>query len=504
MAYHDNEPFRFSPTDVARVREVFLQSGYNLKGVQEALGLENLFALGSQDIEMLVRRTCEPTQLNTLIHWFMLGLPVEAQRAKASVAPMQLAEWVEGGLLDFDGTVATAGVAITPYQNLLFAYDLPPRADRQPLNNYVMGVGTSSMTLANITIRSPRQATLDLGAGCGIQALVAASHSQRVVAADRNVRAVEFTRFNAALNGMQHIDCRAGDLFHPVRGEQFDLVVSNPPFVISPEAKFIYRDSGMHGDQICQRIVEEVPPYLAEGGYCQLLCNWAHFQGQDWRDRLAGWFEKTGCDAWVLCSETHDAETYATTWIKHTEGKHTQQFAERFREWMNYYHRQNIDAMSAGVITLRKASGRKNWFHAEEAPEQMLGPCGSDVLRGFALWDFLEVLPKEESLLDIRLRVSPDLRLQQQCRPGERGWLPVEEQLYLTRGLAYRGSVDRPVADLVGRCDGSKRLGELIAELAANYEIAIDALAPACLRVVRKLIERGFLWPADWGDNIPA
>lgn len=79
MAYHDNEPFRFSPADVARVHEVFLQAGYNLQGVQESLGVENIFALGSQDLELLVRRTSEPTQLNTLIHWFMLGLPVEAQ-----------------------------------------------------------------------------------------------------------------------------------------------------------------------------------------------------------------------------------------------------------------------------------------------------------------------------------------------------------------------------------------------------------------------------------------
>ena len=69
----------------------------------------------------------------------------------------------------------------------------------------------------------------------------------------------------------------------------FDLVVSNPPFVISPRGELAYRDSGLAGDEVCRRIVVEAPRHLAAGGVCQLLANWLHVRGEDWRDRLASW-----------------------------------------------------------------------------------------------------------------------------------------------------------------------------------------------------------------------
>lgn len=60
--------------------------------------------------------------------------------------------------------------------------------------------------------------------------------------------------------------------------------------------KYIYRDSCMEADQIYQKIVRQAPQFLNEGGYCQMLCNWAENEGQDWRERLHRWFEGTGCD----------------------------------------------------------------------------------------------------------------------------------------------------------------------------------------------------------------
>jgi hypothetical protein len=53
----------------------------------------------------------------------------------------------------------------------------------------------------------------------------------------------------------------------------------------------------MHGDQFCQKIVREVPQFPCQGGYCQILCHWAHYAGQDWQDRLVSWFEGAGCGA---------------------------------------------------------------------------------------------------------------------------------------------------------------------------------------------------------------
>ena len=108
------------------------------------------------------------------------------------------------------------------------------------------------------------EAALDLGTGCGIQALLAAKHSARVVATDVNERALAFAAFNAALNGIDVVEFRQGDLFEPVAGERFGLLVANPPYVISPDATYTYRDSGVPRDELCRRIVE--PSRAPRGG----------------------------------------------------------------------------------------------------------------------------------------------------------------------------------------------------------------------------------------------
>ena len=117
----------------------------------------------------------------------------------------------------------------------------------------------------------------------------------------------------------------------------------------------------MEADNICRKIVKEVPQYLKEGGFCQILCNWVEKNDRDWADQLEEWFTNTGCDAWVMRSETRDAATYASTWIRHTDKKLTDdQFIVRYNEWLDYYQQQGIDAMGACIITMRKSSSHSN------------------------------------------------------------------------------------------------------------------------------------------------
>ena len=250
-----------------------------------------------------------------------------------------------------------------------------------------MGIGKSTMMLCNMTVRRPSRLTLDLGCGCGFQATMASRHSERVVALDLNPRAVRLARFNAALNGLTNLEFVEGDLFGPVEGRLFDLVVSNPPFVISPEKQYAYRDSGMEGDAVCRKIVRDVPRFLAEGGICQILCNWAVRNGEDWRKNLEGWFAGTGCDAWVLRSETTEVESYASTWIRHTELRDTDRHAHRFEEWMEHYGKLGIETVCFGFILMRKRGGGANWYRAEVSPDHRSrdDAAARDILRGDAL-----------------------------------------------------------------------------------------------------------------------
>src|SRR5690606_6221158 len=145
--------------------------------------------------------------------------------------------------------------------------------------------------------------TLDLGTGCGIQALHAARHSDAVVATDISRRALAFAGFNAALAGVQ-LQLRHGSLLEPARDGGFDLVVSNPPFVISPGApRLEYRDGGRSGDDLVRDLVLDVGRVLAPGGVAQLLGNWEHRTGEGWQERVGSWLaaadEAVGMDGWV-------------------------------------------------------------------------------------------------------------------------------------------------------------------------------------------------------------
>jgi methylase of polypeptide subunit release factors len=76
---------------------------------------------------------------------------------------------------------------------------------------------------------------LDLGTGQGFHAMVAAGHCGRIIATDVNPRALTFARWGIEANAIDNVDLRQGSLFEPVASEApFDLIVSNPPFIISP------------------------------------------------------------------------------------------------------------------------------------------------------------------------------------------------------------------------------------------------------------------------------
>src|SRR5205085_7369665 len=181
--------------------------------------------------------------------------------------------------------------------------EAPHRADQ------VLGMSAPTRVLANLTVRRHVDSALDIGTGCGVQALLAARHARGVTAIDINPRALEFGRFNALLNGFPDVEFRQGDLFEPVEGESFDLVVCNPPYVISPETDYAFRDSGLPGDSFCEGLVRRLPEFMNEGAYAHVLVSWVH-EGEDGERPLRDWVEGGGCDAILFHYVTHEPVAY--------------------------------------------------------------------------------------------------------------------------------------------------------------------------------------------------
>jgi hypothetical protein len=485
-------------TDYRRARDVLARADFTQRGIGERLGRRDFLISSALDLPPWLERTSGLAPLDTLIRLFVLGTPVPADAAVRALRPMPLEAWVEAGLLfpaDGDGRIAPR-VRLLPFETLLVATDRPRVRARDARPDHVMPLSLTTVQLAHATLRTPSRRTLDLGTGCGVLGLLAASHSERVVATDCNPRAVAFARFNARLNGMDNVDCREGDLFEPVADERFDLVVSNPPFVIAPTQRFLFRDSGMRGDEFCRRLIRAMPAFLEDGGHGQLVCNFAHREGSDWKESLTPWFEGLPCDVIVWLQRIEDISEYAMTWLISTETHDVEELPALYDTWLRYYRDQKLEAVSYLLVTLRRTGRRGHWIRIDDTPRRIAGPCGGELLETFAFQERRGRFADDDRLLAACLRLAPDVHVRQRRAMTSEGLRPIETELEKTGGSRFTLRIEPHVAGLVARCDGNRSVRELLAGMAeALGEAALPQ--PDGLRLVRALMDRAILLPGD-------
>src|SRR5215210_6059141 len=296
--------------DVTRLRAVLDDAGYTAERVREALGLEATRRVQRSDLPVHRRRLRGTTKLESLLRLFWLGDAVGRAEAARALAPLELAVAARLGVVAEGEPGVRAGLRLVPFDPLVLACDRDDAAGA----DYVPGVHPPSVTLANLTLRREVESAADVAAGCGPQALLTAAHTDRLVATDLNGRALRFLAFNAQLNGIGNVECRPGSLFEPLADERFDLLVCNPPYVISPDSSYRYRDAGLEGDSISREVVRGAASHLADGGFAHLLVSWIRAPGEDWRDPLVRWLDGSECDAWLLHSGSEDPLTAAATW----------------------------------------------------------------------------------------------------------------------------------------------------------------------------------------------
>lgn len=494
-ALHSGELKATSAEDLRRFREVLAAANYTGPGHTEFLVPFELAA--PRNVPHLLRIAGAECELKTLMLMFLFGVPTDAAAARQAVHPVPLEALEEMGLLQLAAGVATAKVALVPFENLVLAVDLHEKIYNGAPADVVMGMTRSTLELGNITIRRPSRNTLDFGTGSGIQGFLAAPHSERVYGIDCSSRALNFARFSAALNRISNIEFIEGDGFDAIPGLRFDLIVANPPFAVTPERRYVYRDSGMHLDAFAESLIRRAPEFLEEGGFFQCQCDWVHITGGNWQGRLSAWVDGLGCDAWIIRQQTLPPPVYAEGWIRSTEQDDHATTLRLCEEWSAFYRRENVEAISTGFICLRRASGRRNWLRIDDPPEEISERAGDAIMLGFALRDFLEGVHHDETLLKAKLRTSPDARLAREAAWSPDGWQGVGSKIALARGLSYMANIDAPIANLMAHCDGEHTLGDLLSQMGKGLGVAVERLIPATLPLVRQLIERGFLLPTE-------
>lgn len=504
-----------SPDRAARLREALLAADFTADGLLERLGATAYAALARSETVPAVRATRGDTPLDALIRLFLLqgSVPADAVR---TVLPLD--ECLADGWLVLDGPAAAgaetvpggaivrAAVDVRPYggpegEDWFIVSDLgcavggAAGAGGQD-EGVVLGVGGASTTLAGITVRTPVATALDLGTGSGIQALHAARHATRVTATDLNPRALAFTRLTLALSGMPEAELLEGSLFEPVpAGAAYDLIVSNPPFVISPGARLTYRDGGMGGDDLCRTLVRQAGERLNDGGYAQFLANWQHVEGEEWQDRVRSWVP-AGCDAWIVQREAQDVTQYAELWLRDS-GDHRGdpgRYAARYEEWLDEFEARRTKAVGFGWITLRKSGADQPSVVVEEWPHPVEQPLGDTVVAHFARQDYLRT-HDDAALLAAHFVLAPEVVQEQVGPPGAED--PEHVVLRQNRGMRRATRVDTVGAGFAGACDGTLAAGRIldaIAQLLGEDPVLLRDRTPAALRA---LVGEGFLEPLD-------
>ena len=477
----------------ARLREALERAGFTAERVEAELGTHELSSRPG-DVELHRRRLTGGDAFGTLARLFLLGAAVDSGHVDAATDPLGAVGLERLGLVSAGGSEVRANVRLVPHGDYYVASDSGRESGADVPYDHVPGIQAPSVTLAKLAIRRRCACAADLGTGCGIQALLLAKHAERVVATDTNPRALAFAAFNAALNGIENVELRRGDGFEPLAGERFDVIVSNPPYVISPDTAHAYRDSGLPADELCRRIVQAAPRQLADDGYAHLLVSWAHAAGGDPVEPLRAWVAGSGCDAWLLHYRTSDPLTHSAGWLQTLGETDPQLYAQSLDRWLEHLRQLRIEAIGYGAVVLRRRAGR-NWTRTDPLPLDRLEPASEHTLRVFAAQDALDGLADNE-LLDLSLALTAQHRLQQTLTARD-GRFAVEAQtLELTDGLRFTVGVDRYTAALLPHFDGRRPLRDVVAAAAKTFELEPDkrdAFVPAALPVVRRLLELGFL-----------
>jgi SAM-dependent methyltransferase len=477
---------------IEELRRALDRAGYRIEQIEDVLQVEHLSSRPA-DVALQLRRLAPSAPFGTLVRLFLLGAPASRADAEAAFAPMPMQRLVALGVLEeLPANEVRGAIKLVPHGGVLIASD--HERDGEPVpEDVVVGVHPPSVVLAKLAVWLPVERALDVGTGNGIQALFAAQHCKHVIATDVSQRALDFAAFNARLNAVDNIEFRRGSFFEPVEGERFDLVLCNPPYLISPDSLYAYRDSGMGGDTVSSELVRRAPEVLVEGGFAHLLVSWIRREDDEWTERLRDWTAGSGCDALFLHYQTEQPIDHAESWLVPLAAGPLADYESSLDRWLDYFSREQIASISHGAVMLRRRKARKNWTRAEELPTNRLLPASIHVLRIVAAEDFLEGLARPEDLLDERLALVESHQLDQRlaCRDG--GLAHLHTSLSLDEGLGFVIGVDLETAELLPALDGARTVRVALAARARDGGLDPDRLAVAALPVIRRLFELGFL-----------
>lgn len=335
--------------------------------------------------------------------------------------------------------------------------------------NFVMGIGGATTTLLDLTPSTHVGRALDLGCGSAVQTMFL--NADRIIATDIDERALAAANHTCFLSGMRNlepnvwrngdavIEFRQGSLLEPVQGQRFDLIVSNPPFVIAG-AGHTHRDSPYEGDGMTRELLVNLPEHLNVGGKAILLTSWLHMQGEDWSSRIRAW-QPAGASMWVAQRQVLDLQMYVDVW-----GDDAALAQDDRDAWITRLEQLGCEGIGFGWIVLERSANP--WCEIEDVTDAARIPNGAELERQ------LEAFAAEFSAIEM---------LFEPLAFNETHW---------------RGDLvlDPFIAAVLTQVRGGSTVSEAIDHVAVTLPVDADDLLAVTLQWARIALRQGYLTPA--------
>ncbi|MDX6513916.1 MAG: hypothetical protein QOE36_3420 [Gaiellaceae bacterium] len=468
------------------------RAGYDEDAVFRLLG-DDAYAGDAEDAPVHDRRLPQ-TRVATLVRAFFVGLPVPEAELVRALGERGAAALQATGLARIRRGTVVPRARISPIADLLIASDGWSRDEDDP-PDYVATYTPTARMLDSLTPRVRVGRALDVGTGNGIHALLAARHSRSVVATDVNRRALAYAELNAALNGIDNLECRRGSLFEPVEGERFDLITCNAPYVVSPESRWTYRDSGFDADEVSARVVSGAAEHLADDGFATMLVSWVAREAAEPNGRVLAWAHETGCDAWIMSLYGSDPLDHAASWNSHLTGD-PKSFGAALDEWNAYLEGLSIGWVSEGAVVLHRRQGGRATTRIDVVEDEELEVASAQLRRAFAARARLAELGRASDLLDLRLAPVDAVRVEQELVPRAGGAVVEAVHVRLDEGTHPSVDASARAAEVVGALGGEAILRETIGAVARRLELTdsqAGRLRREALELCSELLELGAL-----------
>lgn len=506
--------------EIALLRQDLLKSGYSKPAVLRILGRESLveaqhgapWSARRRLADALANKQSEDHLLSILVSLFVVGDSLPSTVVERAFSALTIAGAKQLGIIaaGVPGTV-TAAFSITPHTTILgktnstmwIISDLDDHLRTNYVrHDHVMGIGGATFSLISAIPNEPVVYSADVGTGSGLVALELAQISKQVLATDISKRALLFAKLNAQLNLVENISWGEGDLFNPLRGQKFDLIVSNPPFVITPQGNlphWEYRSSVETGDALLTRMLAEVGQYLYHDGTFIALGNW--------EEKITP--GDVNLSYWIIERGSQSPLQYVETWLRDSgilQG--SVEYSDFKKQWIKDFNLRDVAKITYGYILIRNIETSEPikriefipgplGLHSENIPisdASEIELFGQNWSSYFATVHQLQDMNKSEILHTVFFRNKTVYELRTLV-PGTENIIALN--LIKQNGIERQVQVDTTIAAVVGACDGELTLGQIIDALCVLLEVNYEQLELEILSKLNELLWLGILSTAS-------